>query len=575
MYNGRTLKSISPDTGEIVWEGSFSGLSKESLKIISGAPYFLVENGGSFTILDANTGEVKLRSSESPIQVLKKYNYFPLSNHILISGKDHEQKSYTVLKSLSSGKIMWKESDNELVDAHQLENGDIVLSSRKNVYRINPESGEQLWKSNISEEKARKLLGFEIIIGSNKVKISKTNLIKHPSKPIVYVGEEMQKSEPTPADPNNVLYTMHYVAFDLNTGNYIWKEPLTAAGKLRPLLFTEEGIISHKMINFSNKVNLMQYDSTKTGMWGNKKNGVNVKGTLTNFSNINTGTFLFSQYREGSGFLYFVSKETGMPDDGEIKLDGDLNSIKDFGANVFVLTSAEATVLKLIDAKYKVTETIETSPSLVAENEETIFIYDVKESMIKAMNKKTGALIELSKKIKLKGKEDITHIKLIKEGIILNSLQEIFLFGYSGDIKYHKYYEAPKKSDVTEKLESALQLRHSYENFSNENFANTDDELVLEFCKSKIEYKNVTIPISKKYIEKLDERLGQIKDNQHFTYVIRGGEVNTFMKINLSTGEPVEEVSLGSEKRPDYLIDAITGYLYLITEDKILKVFKL
>src|SRR5690606_28784742 len=152
-----------------------------------------------------------------------------------------------------------------------------------------------------------------------------------------------------------VSYSSNYYAFDLKQGNHLWKQPLTGGGKLTPLMFLEEGFIGPASSMMGAKINLFQYDNEQTGQRGNKQNGVKIKGNLTDFGIVDAGTIVFTQYHPGSGMLYFINKTTGMSADEEIKVDGNLHSVKSLGNDqVLVLTSEAAYILNISNGKFEI-----------------------------------------------------------------------------------------------------------------------------------------------------------------------------------------------------------------------------
>ena len=575
LYTNGALSNINPETGETVWEASFPLLYKSLFKRLADSPFYIVESSESFQILDPYSGKVILSLNALPIQTIEEYRYFSKTNHILISGIDKEQKNQMLFVSMDSGETIWSNPNSEaLIDAFLLENGDIVFSTTEKIQRIDPKSGNQLWETEIvPEDKPLEIAGFKLVGGSRKPNVGQYNFIKHPTKSIAYAGLELQKSQPTPSDPNAVSYSTNYYAFDLNNGSHLWKQPLTGGGRLTPLLFLEEGLISPTTSNIGFKINLFAYGSEQAGQWGNKQNGIKIKGYLTDFGHVEAGTIVFSQYRPGSGSLYFIDQKTKMPADEEIKVDGDLHAVKDVGNNnILVLTSEAAYVLNIANGKFEMNKSIPTSPALVAEDGDKIFIYDKKDNLVKTVNTKTGSVDEFSKKIKLNTKENLTQLKFLKEGISVSSLQEFILFGLDGEVKYHKYFEAPKKSDVTEALAEARHVSNNYARVLEPGLiGNFEDAFTSEL--KEVDNQSTLSDYGKKHVQATQKRLNMIKD-QPFTYAIAAGESNTLVKVNLATGEQVNSISLGTEKRPEYLFDAVSGYLYLMADDKTVNVFK-
>ena len=98
-------------------------------------------------------------------------------------------------------------------------------------------------------------------------------------------------------------------AFDLASGNSLWKEPAKENDKLSQVIMHEKGMVICPLSSQKPTINLVDYASGKT-MWGNKVKGVKAQGSVVSYIPTEKGlliTTAFDNAWNGKAEEYYLN----------------------------------------------------------------------------------------------------------------------------------------------------------------------------------------------------------------------------------------------------------------------------
>jgi NAD(P)-dependent dehydrogenase (short-subunit alcohol dehydrogenase family) len=102
-------------------------------------------------------------------------------------------------------------------------------------------------------------------------------------------------------------------------------------------------------------------------------------------------------------------------------------------------------------------------PFPVGQQGDKLFVYSPKESAVFEVDKVAGTTRKITTaKVEFQSKELPTAIDVVSDGLILSSEQNILKIDFSGNLKYSKYYPAPREPALLRALYAAQAVRAAY-----------------------------------------------------------------------------------------------------------------
>jgi hypothetical protein len=589
------LAAINPDKGDILWKNvKFGPLSPDMVTQLGSSALLTISTGTTITVLDAFSGEIKFDAREAGISEIKDQKVLYKANGILVSGRTAQGKDILVMSSMADGKVKWKIEDDfgRFVTASEVADNELLIVTIFYNYKLNPTTGKVIWKNDVSEankqmEKLGALGGLMKQAASNMSQNVEFNVkfYQHPTKPIFYVASE-QEGKPastggfttTTTVGSGPSYHTTYSAFDMTNGNRLWAKPLDLSGKIGGVYFAEDGLVIMPDDGANTKVN--NYDiQTQEGKWGKKGKGVNIKGGVYNYEKVKDGFVLVSQNAAGKNFLSYLDQNTAsLTFDKPVQIDGRLVASEFTPKGLFYITTEELNVLDITLGKCLMDKGIPTMPSLTAQKDNVVYVFNTKDNTLLVFDKTTAAIKMLTAGIKFEGKETPQNIEIRSNGILVSSSQNLALVSFDGKIIYQKYFEAPREPGIVRALQYAQAVRAAYigaaaynasaafQSAGQQAKAKNDQStgVLLDGIGSAYgELGNAASDFSKRSWQAANARFKATQHAENYTVVLtKQDKNNVLMKINKLTGATEGTIDLGKDNAPNYTMDGVTGVVF-------------
>ncbi len=591
------LVGMNPDKGEVMWKNTkFGPVNADQVQQMGSSALLAVNFRNTVYAIDPFTGEVKFDSKSAGINEIKDQQVLYQANGILVSGRNAENKDILLMSSMADGKVAWKIEDDfgRFVIASELSPEELLIVTLYYNYKVNPVDGKIIWKNDVSaaNKQMENMGALGALMKQAAANVAQNvdinvQFYRHPSKPIFYVASE-QEGKPvssggfttTTTTGSGPSYHTTYSAFDLTNGDRIWEKPLDLSGKIGGVYFDEKGIVIMPDDGSNTKVNSYDYTS-KEGQWGKKGKGVNIKGGIYSYSKVKDGLVLVSQNASGKNFISFLSQSTmELTFDKPVQIDGSMVYSEITPKGLFFVTTEELNILDITTGKLLLDKGISTTPSLTAQKENLIYVFDQREGVVKEFDKNTAALKIVSGEIKFEGKESPSNLELRDNGILVSSSQNLALVGFDGKSIFQKYFEAPREPGIIRALQYANAVRAAYigavaytasaafQSAGQQAKANNEGSaVILEGVGSAYgELGNAASDFAKKSFQAASARFKATQSADNFTVVLTTQDKNNvLMKINKNTGVSEGVIDLGKDNAPNYAMDGITGHVFYAT----------
>jgi hypothetical protein len=587
---------INPEKGDVIWKNTTVGaITPDRVQQVGSSPLISVTAATSVYMIDPYTGEIRFDSKVAGVNEVKDQKVLYQSNGILVSGRNTQNKDVLMMSSLDNGKVAWKVEDDfgRLVAAQELAPDALLLVTLYYNYKINPRTGQVIWKNDVSEANAQmaKLGGFGALVkqaGANAAQNMQFNVqfYKHPSKPLFFIASEQEgKAETsgfttTTSTGGGPTYHTTYMAFDINDGKRLWPKPLDISGKMGPVYFDDKGLVVMPDDGSNTKINMYDY-TTQAGLWGKKGKGVSIKGGIYSYMKTNEGLILVSKNANGKNFISIFNPATQtLTFEKPVTVDGEVVYSESTPKGLLYITTEEVNILNVTTGAVMIPKGIRSTPRLSAHKENMLFVFDLNENVVKSLDKSTGAIRVASAPVKFEGKEVPAAIELRDKGILVSSSQNLALFDYDGKQIYQKYFEAPREPGLIRALQYAQAVRAAYIGAASYSAAATfqsageqtksEDPMASSLYQgigqAYNELGNAASDFAKKSWQQASARFKATKDGGAFTVVLtKQDKNNVLIKIDKDTGNPAGVIDLGKETSPDYAMDGVTGQVFYNT----------
>ncbi len=589
------LVGIDPEKGKVIWKKNSMGpLTADQVRQLGSSALLVINRGTSVFILDPFTGEIKFDSKAAGLNEIKDQKVLYKANGILVSGRNEANKDLLLMSSLDDGKVVWKIEDDfgRFVTASELASNELLLVTLYYNYRLNSATGKIIWKNDVSAankqmEKMGALGALMKQAAANVVQDIDLNVqfFQHPTKPVFYVASE-QEGKPassggftsTTSTGSGPSYHTTYSAFDLTNGNMIWDKPLDLSGQIGGVHFGETGLVIMPNDGSNTKVNSYDYTS-KEGQWGKKGRGINIKGGIYSYTTVKGGLVLVSQNVSGKNFISYLDLATNdLTFDKPVQIEGQMVYSEVTPKGLLYVTSEEVNILDIASGQLLLGKGIRTEPRLTAQKENLIYAFDLKENVVKELDKSSAALKIVSGEIKFEGKESPSQLELRGTGILVSSSQNLTLVGPDGKTVYQKYFEAPREPGIIRALQYAQAVRAAYigaaaytasaafQSAGQQAKANNEagTGVILESVGSAYgQLGDAASDFAKKSFQAANARFKATQSADAFTVVLtKQDKNNVLMKINKNTGAGEGTIDLGKDTAPNYTMDGVTGEVF-------------
>ncbi len=581
------LNGVDSETGSIIWsKPEFGGIPQEAYNEVAGSPYITVDKGGNITLLEPFNGEIIFDSNQAGVGEIESYYFLFSVNGILIAG---DKKGFSdpimLMVDMSTGKVRWniEEKFGRIIAANELSNKEILIVTLFQVYKINADSGDIIWKNATSAD-VEKMEGMGALGGALKAMAENMTqdmefniyFYKHPEKDVFYLGSENQ-NQSSMGSTNTVTYTNNYTAFNISDGSRVWNVPLEMKGKVGQVAFDKKGLIILPNDGGSTAINMFDYTS-QNGLWGKKGRGIRIKGGVYDYIETEKG-YLLVTTNGNYTFLNVLDANAGMMTfDKPVKVDGHVVGIVTTPEGILYITTEELNILHPLTGGLLFPKSVKTKPELTTEKGDIIYAFDTKTDGIIAIDKTAGTAQTLtSTPIRFEGREEPVGMELSDMGIFIHSDQNVAMVDFSGKIVFQNYFPAPRESGLKKALLYAQAVRAAYIGANAyyaagalQNAAPQVSEedavagaMVQGFGQAYEELGDAAADYTVQAFKQANQRFKATAGGRDFMIILADKDKsNALIKVSKSTGKEEGYIDLGKDKNPIYCVDDITSQVY-------------
>ena len=577
---------IDPETGNINWTNSEIGrIPPTAISQIGSSPLFSVKKESDIFMIDPFSGNTVFDSNKAGISEINDQSVLYQNSSILISGKSSGGKDIIVVSSFATGEVLWKIEDDygRLITAQELAGNDLLIVTLFYNYRINAQTGEIIWKNDVSEanDQLKSLGAFGNLVKNVATEVAQDidfniKFYKHPDKPLFFIASEQEAQSFSQSSVTS--YKTEYTAFSIEDGARFWSEPLSVNGRMGHLHFYGDNLVVMPNDPSNTKVNLYNLDS-KSGSWGKKGRGIRFKGGVYSYLPLEDGLVMVTNSADRN-FVYYMDLSAGISAyEKPTKIGGELRQSVAAPAGLIYITTSELNILNKSDGSLRFDKSIATNPSLVTQDDNYLYAYDVRSSTVKKIDKGTGTVNTLSGEITFQGKETPNRIALSDNGLLLTSAQNLAFISVDGSTVHNTYFEAPRDPGIVRALYFAEAVRASY--ISTASYAASAVYTSAgEDVKQDSEVGSVVLTgigdaynelgdqasdFAKQSFKAASARFKATKEGSDYSVILTQVDKEIFLyQVEKKTGAVLAKVSLGKDREPNYEMDGVTGTIFYL-----------
>jgi hypothetical protein len=326
------------------------------------------------------------------------------------------------------------------------------------------------------------------------------------------------------------------------------------------------------------RIQLLGYNDGKP-LWGKKGQGLKLKGPAQKVFKTERGIICVTD-----NAVNILDPRTGtLRFEKDVKIFSDIMDVRVLPCGLFVCSDEKANILDLDTKEELWDKPVKTAPGLYAVRDNALYLYSTKEKIIyKADLASKGALTPLgSEEIGFEGKEKPKRLEIRTGGILLSSDQNLRLIAEDGKVVYKAYFPAPRDPGILRALNYANAVRAAYYGTRygmvsaqlNMAAEKTDDAagkaLLGAFGDVTGQVSNAAFGAAGEAFKKASGRYKATEQTQDYMFVLTKTDAGcSLLKVSKNDGKSVESIDLGSDKKPVYSVDGITGRIYYRPEPK-------
>ena len=331
------LYGISPSEGKEIWKNDdIENIDEDNYDPIEGTPYIVLAKAGLFKstnkIIDVVTGKQIANTKELGLIALTKRIYLIKSNSVLFYGIAADGKPTLIKVRLADGVKEWeqkklfeKNSEQIVSEGGEVKDG-IFLATNKNIYKLNPLTGESLYsvdmKSDLPVEAPPKkkpgmFAGFKVDKNANeRATITSADFFQKDDLNVIHFwnqdiltafsvadGKEVWTRVKLPSPITNILYDTHgmLVATAEKTNEDVTKANTRGGGLL--------GKIKSSAAGNKNRASLLCFDMANgKQVWDSD---IDLQGDVMAYKLVDKKLILATARDQGSNFISIVNLDEG------------------------------------------------------------------------------------------------------------------------------------------------------------------------------------------------------------------------------------------------------------------------
>lgn len=589
VCTGDQLMGIDTESGNHTWADHGKGnLNREAFRELPNSPFFTITTNNTIHLIDQITGNEVFNSTKAGIEKIEDYFLLYNTDAILVAGEDPDGEPVMLSVKMSDGTVSWSmnEKFGRIIAANELGNGELLIVTLFNNYKLNAGTGDIIWKAVNSKEAAQteKMGKLGALMKSAAETLTKDMDIQlrfylPQGSDVFYLAsqQEHESSMTSSSGEPSINYTNNYNAYNLHDGSLVWEDDLEVKGRLSQVIFLDQGILVLPNDGNRTKINLYDY-KTRDGLWGKKGRGISIKGGIYDYLESDDGILLVSR-TDNKDFLNYLDPNSGLITfEKPVKVDGSVIGIVPLSNAILYITTESMNILDQNTGALKWKKSIRTNPDLTGESNGKIYVYDYKSETLKSVDLASEQVIELSMtKLEFQGKEAPTRLEIMEDGIFIYSEQNVAKYDYDGKMLFLDYYPAPRDAGWKRALLYAASVRAAYISASSyyvsgvmaavEDDVREEDavagEVVSQVGDAYGELGNDASSYAAAAFRQANARLKATQMGRDFMFIMSKLDKDIeLLKVSKTTGKVDGKIDLGKDREPIYAVDDITGQVY-------------
>ncbi|MFZ6012325.1 MAG: PQQ-binding-like beta-propeller repeat protein [Bacteroidota bacterium] len=609
------LYGVNPTDGKIIWENKgFPAVNPDNFHEVQGTEFVTISFMGDKVstipmqaIIEVVGGKVLFDSQKEKIGVLSRH-VLPGSGRLLVIGaRPRTLMASLFMYDIASGQQLW--ANDDLFKAEQTSKGflgklqamgqqmsnlqsltsepvelpdqSLIITHPNFAIRINSADGKVIWKNALQPSRRG-----QVYFSPYK-------------KGVVYIGTEIESetgsgfttSSGGSNEPKKFYYNLYY-AYDLQTGNALWKQPAKESDMLNQVIMHEKGIIICPRSSQKPTINLINYETGQT-TWGNKGKGIKAQGSVVSYIQTEKGLLITTAFdnawndKAEEYYLNILDPNTGtLKYAKSVKLKGDLVRSEMVQKGLMFITTREVNILDTNTGALLWPNSIEAGvpfnsdkprPFPTGAKGDKLYVFSPKESGLYEVDKVNATSKKItSAKIEFGGKELPNAIDVVDDGILLYSEQNIMKLGNDGLLKSYKYYPAPRQPALMRALLMAQAIRAAYIGaaasaysaaFAQASQQTTDPggkALGQGMSREFGELSQAGFAYSSRAMKEFNARFKASQNTPNFVMMMTTQEKkgNQLIQVSKGNGEIMSAIDIKNDREPEYDVDQIYNYVY-------------
>jgi hypothetical protein len=602
-----SLYGVEGGTGKVLWKNDkFGGVDKENFTVVAGSPYGAMVSGGMLnrqhTIINTETGAVVADTRDMGLKMVSKRYPLPNENGFVMAAYE-DGKTTVFMVDATQSKIVWKVKDlfaknNEVLLTRPLPlgNGDFLVATDKNIYKMNVRQGAVVYtipfktpteplKSEVKDEegmtestkadekKGPGLLGSLGKVGNtgllgnagrlggaaSDAKTSASgfgNIKVLANQAAMEVSGKFFKLD----ESGRVYYfnNKYFVGLDAATGKFLY-EPFKFDDEIASFIPDEKGFV---FATDEKKSEMYSIDpATGKNRW---PKAVELKGRIVRIS-LNDGKIAVASAKEsGKNYVNIVDAATGEEvNKKDMKVSGQVLSVVMAKRGLIYTTTTETNIQDPVSGNDVMSKSLKYKTGGATVRKDGKY-YLVNDEEISEIDEATGEVRSFAT-VKFNDGEKPSRLELRKDGLMVSAAQNMTLLGWDGKEKYHRFYKAPGSS-IAGKILAGAAMAISVSQSAAQGYAAGSSGFGTAAYSQHMESADRWGSVGASAASAFSKRFNMSAQSNNYQVILTklddGSEDGVgLIRVNKDSGLPEAKVVIG-DKVPDYLFDEIENTVY-------------
>ncbi len=616
VCTGDALYGLNPETGNEAWKiDKLDDVKEENFDAVEGTPYAAIIKSSMFkgnqhTVIDITTGKVIASSPDFDIMnIVKRIHIKELNAMMMYGFSKSNGKPTMVMFSLADGHKIWDqkklfEKNSEEVVTNGLATDDgIYIGTTKNLYKLNPATGEVVWSQDRKTEKpvaavveSKGMFGKKsrVDLSAAATSSSAQFFLRNNDKSRIWFWNQEALFAFSPADGKLVTKEVElespvgYILYDTHgmlvaTAEKTQKDMANTGGGGGGLL----GKIKRSSAGGKNRATLLCIDpETGDSKW---KDEIDLKGDVNAYQLVGNKLILATQKDNGDNYISLIDLDAGKSVTKKpLSINGDIRDLQIVPQGLYYRTSDEINILDLESGGKNWKKGFKVK-HCVGGNADNKTGYVFANDIIYKVDFEAGDIQEWVKDVKFEGKEDPTGLQVRENGILVSSEQNASLFSTDGKLVWHSFNKAPGRT-LTGKMLSGLgglasammaaqQAGEAAQlSYAKGYYGSTSPSLDQSIKNANANAANFAGAAAASFasISKRFKATRQANDFMAVMTVLGNNNQNNSagcVIVSKTDGKNISSMLLG-DKTPDYKLDELGRMIYQKSENDVIKGFK-